>query len=307
MVIIAPGKPKVKSIRKMIFYSAVFAAGFIAVSLWSFWLVVRPPRIGTGLEPRHYSLAAEDVVIASRDGLKLSGWLIPRAEASIKGGSPRDKAALILLHGYPAEKGDMLDIAKKLNMQFTTLLMDMRYFGKSEGRYTTLGWKERDDLKEAVNFLEERGYGPVGVFGFSLGGAVGLMAAAEDSRIAAVAAYAPFSTLRRIGHDAYQRLWLLKYPLVELMIFWTRLVFAGDVTEVSPLKAAEKINVPVFLIHSREDEQIPFRHAGLFEKALSRNPRAGFYFFSRGRHGELPPDFEKRLAEFFEKSLQNSL
>lgn len=287
----------------MIFYSAVFVAGFIAVSLWSFWLVVRPARISVGFEPRHYKLSAEEITITSQDGFKLSGWLIPRSDSAESGLAARRGPAVILLHGYPVEKGDMLDIAKELNQRFTTLLMDMRYFGKSEGRSTTLGWKERDDLKRAVDFLEKRGYGPVGVFGFSLGGVVGLLTAAEDERIKAVAAYAAVADIKMSGYDAYAPLWLLKYPLVELMVFWGRLFLGGDVTAVSPLAAAANLETPVLLIHSREDEQVPFYHAELLKNALGANPRAEFHFFDRGRHGELPPDFGKRLAEFFAKSL----
>lgn len=285
----------------MSFYLLVFVAGFIAVSLWSFWIVVRPARINVGLKPGHYKLPAEEITIISQDNLKLSGWLIPRKDNQPSGGS--GEPAVILLHGYPAEKGDMLDIAQELSPRFTTLLMDLRYFGASEGRYTTLGWRERDDLKKTVDFLESRGFGPVGVFGFSLGGAIGLMTAAEDERIRAVAAYAAMADLKMLGRDAYAALWLLKYPLVKLMTLWGRLFLGGDITAPSPLDAAGTINVPVLLIYSRKDEQIPFYHAEIFQKALNRNRRAEFYFLERGRHGELPLDFDKRLLEFFMKNL----
>jgi len=36
---------------------------------------------------------------------------------------------------------------------------------------------------------------------------------------------------------------------------------------------------------------------------LSQNQKAEFYFIEKGFHGELPADFEKRIAEFFDKSL----
>src|SRR5438046_2249802 len=93
------------------------------------------------------------------DGLKLAAWLVPRP------GAP----AVILLHGYPADKADMLPIAARLAPRFTVLLLDQRYFGRSEGRLTTLGFRERRDLGRAVDFLATRGVGAVGVFGFSLG------------------------------------------------------------------------------------------------------------------------------------------
>lgn len=281
---------------RLFVYSALLITGFVAVSLWSFWLAVRPPRLTVPLTPNDYKLPAEEVTIVTADGLRLSAWLIPRP------GAP----AVILLHGYPAEKADMLPLAATLHPSFTTLVMDLRYFGRSEGRWTTLGFLERSDLGRAVDFLAERGYARVGVFGFSLGGAVAMLTAAEDRRLRAVVAYAPFADLRTLGHDLYSTLWVLKYPLVELMVFWSWLFLGMEVTKLSPVAAARALSAPVFLIHSRRDEQIPFRHAALLQDALASNPNAEFYFTEHGGHGELPRDFEARVTEFFIKHLKQA-
>src|SRR3989454_845585 len=162
----------------------------------------------------------------------------------------------------------MLPIAAGLASRFTVFLLDQRYFGRSEGRLTTLGFKERRDLGRALDFLATRGVGAVGVFGFSLGGAVALLAAAEDPRIRAedpriraVAAYAPFADLRLLGHELYAWLGPLKYPLVGMTRVWSRLFVGADITRPAPVEAAATLTVPVLLIASREDEQIPFAHA----------------------------------------------
>ncbi len=290
---------------KVILYVAIFIIGFIGASLWAFWLAVRPPRISIPGTPELYRLPAEDVITKTVDGLKLAAWFIPRrdlrpAEVSASSGA---EEAVILLHGYPAEKADMLPIAEALHPQFATLLLDMRYFGKSEGRMTTLGLRERDDLGRAVDFLEGQGFRRIGVFGFSLGGAVGIMAAAEDGRIGAVAAYAAFSDLQTLGHELYQNLWMLKYPLVELMQLWSRAFLGGDPTAISPSATAAKLTIPTLIIHSREDEQIPFSHAEQLQRALAGNPAAEFYFLEHGRHGELPDDFDERVRVFYTRHL----
>ena len=274
---------------KLLLYALVAGGGFLLASLLTFWLAVRPPRLVIPFAPRDYRLAVEDVTITTDDGLRLAGWLAPRP------GAP----AVILLHGYPAEKADMLPLAAALAPRFTVLLFDQRYFGRSGGRATTLGLRERRDLSRAIDFLAARGLGPVGVFGFSLGGAVALLAAVEDPRINAVAAYAPFADLRLLGHELYAWLWLAKYPFVGMMRVWSRVVFGADLTRPAPAEAAARLAIPVLLIASREDEQIPFAHAERLRQALARNPRAEFEFMDRGRHGVLPPDFEARLARFF--------
>jgi pimeloyl-ACP methyl ester carboxylesterase len=274
---------------KLLAYPAILVGGFVLLSLMSFWFAVRPPRIPIPLRPEDFRLAVEEVRITAEDGVTLAAWLLPRK------GAP----AVVLLHGYPAEKADMLPLAAALAPRFTVLLLDQRYFGKSGGRVTTIGFRERGDLRRAVDFLGTRGVKEVGVFGFSLGGAVALLAAAEDPRIRAVVAYAPFADLKTLGHELYGWLWVLKYPFVGLLRGWSRLFLGHDITAVSPERAASTLSIPVLIVASREDEQIPFAHAERLRRALARNARAEVVTMDRGRHGELPAGFEARLAEFF--------
>ena len=281
--------------EKWFIYALIFIVGFTGVSLWSFWTVVRPPKYTHKLTPADFNLPSEDVTLVTSDGVQLSTWFVPAETSSGR--------AIILLHGYPFDKTDMLSTAASLYPDFTLLLLDLRYFGESGGRYTTLGIKERADLDTAVNFLTSRGYEKIGVFGFSLGGATALLSAADDQRINAIAAYAPFSDMRTLGREAYRGLWVLKYPLVELMLLYGLVLFGESPTVVSPVNAARKLSIPVFIIHTKPDEQISFRHAEALKDALAGNPQAEFYFPETGLHGELPPDFDWRLKHFFERAL----
>jgi pimeloyl-ACP methyl ester carboxylesterase len=209
---------------------------------------------------------------------------------------------VVVLHGYPANKADLLPIAGALHSRFTVLLVDFRSFGTSDGRVTTLGFRERADLRAAVDALAQRGHTRIGVFGYSLGGAVAILGAAEDRRIRAVAAWAPFADLRVLARDLYGVFWVLKYPVVELMVLWGRLFLGGDITRPSPEIAAARLTIPVQIWASRDDDQIPFTHAERLQKALANNPRAEFQF-GRGLHNERAEGFERRLVEFFARSL----
>lgn len=279
---------------KLVVYVAVVVGGFVALSLGSFWLAVRPPRMTIPLRPSDFKLTVEEVSIQTADGLRLSAWLVPRP------GAP----AIVLLHGYPAEKADMLPMAATLARRFTVLLLDLRYFGKSDGRATSLGLRERDDLRRALDALAARGFAGFGVFGFSLGGAIAMTAAAEDRRIKAIAVYAPFSDLRALGHELYAWMGPLKYPFVGLMRGWSRLFLGGDITAPSPLAVAPRLAIPVYFIASRADEQIGFHHAERLREALGANPRVEFETMDRGFHGELPPDVERKVESFFVRYLE---
>lgn len=282
---------------KTLFYTAMFVIGFIGVSLWSFWLITKPARIVSTVLPSQLGLPAEDIVLVTDDDVKISGWLISKD-------TEEKRQIIIILHGYPADKGDMLFLAQELYEEFDVLLIDFRYFGQSEGSYTTLGAKEQLDLKAATDFLGREGYSKIGILGFSLGGAVGIMNAAQDERIRAVVSYAGFADLKILGHEAYQNLFILKKPLVSLIILWARLFYDVDMLKVAPMDVASKLKIPVFIIHTKPDEQISINHAYLLKEALKGNSEARFYFPERGLHGHLPPDFEERVIKFFIEALK---
>ncbi len=279
--------------RPILSYAAIALAAFIALSLVSFWLAVRPPRMSVPLAPADFNLIVEELTIPAGDGVPLSSWLVVRPAAP----------GIIFLHGYPAEKADMLPLAAALAPRFTVLLVDLRYFGQSGGRVTTLGVRERDDLRRVVAVLASRGVERIGVFGFSLGGAIALTTAVEEPRIRAIAVYSPFADLRTLGHELNAWMGPLRYPFVGLMRLWSRLLLGIDVTAAAPEVAARRLSIPIYLIASREDEQIPFRHAERLRDALAANPRAEFEFMDRGRHGALGGDVERRLERFFTRWL----
>ncbi len=281
--------------KKIILYISIFVVSFIGISIWSAWLVTHPSRIESGLTPKNYNLPFEEVVVATKDGVSIAGWFIPAPATQ--------KPALVILHGYPAEKGDMLSIASSLQPEFNIFLIDFRYFGKSGGSFTTLGTKERLDLEAAIDFLELRGFKRVGVLGFSFGGATAILQAAYDPRIAAVVSYASFADLTLLGKDAYSHLPVIREALVPLMKFWARLLWNVD-SAFSPKEATKNLSTPILIIHTKKDKQISFRHAELLRDALTHNKQAEFYFPETGLHGELPADFDERVKSFFEKYIK---
>jgi fermentation-respiration switch protein FrsA (DUF1100 family) len=82
------------------------------------------------------------------------------------------------------------------------------------------------------------------------------------------------------------------------MRVWARLFLGADITSASPAAAAARLDIPVLLFASRDDEQIPFAHAERLRTALANNPRTEFVF-GRGLHNERIEDLERRLESFF--------
>src|SRR5262249_27488032 len=99
-------------------------SGLIIISLWGFYSSIRPPKIISSVTPRDLKMNYDDVSFRTADGLTLRGWYIPAVQ--------RTEKTLILLHGYPADKGNILPALSFLHEDFNLLLFDFRYLGKSE-------------------------------------------------------------------------------------------------------------------------------------------------------------------------------
>jgi dipeptidyl aminopeptidase/acylaminoacyl peptidase len=262
----------------------------VVASLWGFYISIRPPKILSSITPRDLKMGYEDVSFKTADGLKLRGWYIPCAKTTGK--------TLILLHGYPADKGNILPPLAFLQEDFNLLLFDFRYLGESAGSYSTAGAKEVEDLLAAIQFLKVRGIAEVGVWGFSMGGAVALMTIESASGIRAVVSESSYANLADMAFQLF-RIPLLNYPMAYLVRTWARLFLGIDLSDISPAQRVRETKIPVFLIHSSADEVIPFSHGQALRQALAKNPNAEFWFEESNIHGQLGSDYQRRVRNFF--------
>lgn len=277
----------------MIRFLVISGGFFLVLSLWGFYISIRPPKILSSLTPGDLQLDYEAVKFETSDGLTLSGWFIPNETS---------KKAVILLHGYPADKGNILPALSFLHKEFNLFLFDFRYLGESEGRYSTVGANEVKDLLAAIAFLRSKGLQEVGVWGFSMGGAVALMGIKEALEIKAVVSESSYASLAQMAPELF-KIPLLRFPLGYLVGIWARLFLGIDLRDVSPVEAVQNATIPVLLIHSSTDTVIPFAHARLLQQALESNPRAEFWFHSGRAHGQLGAEYQERVADFFRRHL----
>lgn len=198
--------------------------------------------------------ATEDVVFVSRDGIRLSGWFIP-AEHAVGG--------IILCHGFPANRVEMVPLARLLHHAgMHVLLFDFRALGRSEGSLCTIGFHEIRDLLGAVDYMVNRpemdGLN-LGVFGNSMGGAVAIMAAAEDSRISAVGALGAYATLdRAIAQRCRMALGPLGPAVHKQAVWWGRRLWLDrHPRDVSPADQIALIAPrSVLIVHGSHDHTI---------------------------------------------------
>ena len=276
----------------LIVTTVVFFICLFALSLWGFYSAIFPIKIISTHTPRDFGFLYEDVSFYTQDHLLLRGWFVPNKNKNAK--------TIILLHGYGADKGDLLPSRLFLAQNYNLLFFDFRYFGQSEGSYSTVGLNEIKDLKAAIHFLKKRGIHEVGVWGLSMGGAVALMTAKEMKEIKGMVVESSYARLDFMIYQ-YFSIPLLRYPLGLLMRLWGYLFLGYDVKSVSPMEAASRLEIPVLLIYSENDQLIPYAQAVLLRDSLAHNPHAEFLVYKNIPHGGLEKGYEIKIQDFFRK------
>jgi fermentation-respiration switch protein FrsA (DUF1100 family) len=273
------------------------------------YLATHPPRRRVRRTPAEFGAPFEEVVFPSRDEVMLSGWFVPANEDA----EDAPRGAVILCHGMLANRAEVLPWARPLwEDGFALLMFDFRALGESGGELCTAGYFETQDLHGAVDYLTSRPESvglPVGVFGFSMGGAAAILAAAEEPRIQAVATHGAYATLDRAIKQRCRHHFGPFAPIVEWI---TRFVgdkmgwFPASPSLVSPVDAVSRLTPrPLLLLHGgrdriiRPDDAHALHAAAGDPKALHILPRSGH----KRIHRRLRQEARQRVAEFFRATL----
>lgn len=158
------------------------------------------------------------------------------------------RGTLVFLHGRADNRASAAGVVTRfVSKGFDVVAYDSRAHGESTGDACTYGYREKLDLKKVIDQVRP---GPVVLLGTSLGAAVALQEAPDDRRVAGVVAAEVFSDLRTVARE---RAWFLPEPLVGRAFAIAEARGNFRVDDVSPVEAARRIGVPVFLIHGTAD------------------------------------------------------
>lgn len=265
-----------------------------AVSFTFFWLYAHPRRFYGGYSPSDFGLKEEAVKLKTSDGIELDAWFIPHKTS---------RKAIIVCHGYPMDKGDVLGLTAFLGREFNLLYFDFRATGRSGGFFSTGGAREVRDIDAALAFLAGRGLGPAGAFGFSMGGSAVMLS--TNPAIKARALDAPFADLTAQLKDIFSFFGVLRPPLLLMMKGWSRLVMGVSIGAVSPVANTAAFSAPMLLIHGDADTVVRPENSLAIKAA---NPAAELWLIKGAGHGEnyatALSKYEARLLGFFRKSLR---
>ncbi len=248
------------------------------------------------LTPWELGIEYEDVVFQTGDGLEISGWWL---------GHPGAKRTIITLAGHNSARHHVLGISSALHHAgANVLLFDNRGRGSSEGDKISLGHYERLDAEAAADYAMRRTPNlPLGMMGFSMGGAVALMAAAKDERIKAVVADSAFASQARL--ITYH---LRQYvgPFAPAIFHLAKGALHYDIHEVEPGDDIREISPrPIMFIHGELDKVTdPEDSIAMYKKA--KEPKEMWIVEGAGHvdaYFKNRRGYSQRVAAFFENHL----
>jgi dipeptidyl aminopeptidase/acylaminoacyl peptidase len=230
----------------------------LALARWAIRRSLAPARVARSRSPADLGMHYETVGIATENGKRLAGWLIP---AATEGKAP----AVVIIHGWGGNADTMLPLAPVLHdAGFALLLVDARCHGLSdEDSFTSLP-RFAEDLGHAVDWLKQRpevDAGAIAVLGHSVGAGAVLLTAARRDDIAAAVSVAAFT------HPvAMMRRWFAAKHIPYLPFGWLILRYVEKVIghrfdDIAPVNTIRRVRCPTLLVHGAEDTTVPVAEA----------------------------------------------
>ncbi len=242
--------------------------------------LVYHPWKGMDATPADAGLDYDEVRIETADGEIIHGFYVPHESA---------RAALLFCHGNAGNVSNRVPVLSTLQrLGVSVLVFDYRGFGLSTGSPDEQGTHE--DARAAYRHLvERRGALPerIVIYGKSLGGAVASRLAAEVPS-AAVVLDSAFSSIEEFAVEAYPLL-----PVRSMLRY-----------EYPTAANVEQLDIPLLVIHSREDGLIPFEHAERIVEAAGERARL---VEARGAHNDDhlgEPAVARAFAELLERGVR---
>lgn len=163
--------------------AAVASAFLSLVVVGGFFLVraLMPLQAGEIIDPTTFLGNAQSLAFQTPDGKAHSGWFFPGLRAA---------PLVVICHGYNSSRSEILTLATSLQQhRYNVFAFNFAGHGESPVGYTTLGYKETEELLAALALLATRtdiDTERIGLWGYSLGAYAVLSAAPRSPQVKAL-------------------------------------------------------------------------------------------------------------------------
>ena len=214
---------------------------------------------------------------------------------------------VIVIHGYYGQGQDMVYFAKEyFDRGYNVLVVDLRGHGESQGDYIGMGWHDRLDIIDWVNYLiNKHSNCKIILHGVSMGAATVMMATGEEL---------PDNVKVAIEDCGYTSIWdefkmqlkllynLPTFPALNAASAICKIRAGYMLEEGSCIEQVKKSKTPTLFIHGNQDKFVPFEM--LEEVYQSANCKKQKLIIKDAEHAEAsgvnPELYWKTIDEFIE-------
>ncbi|MBI1750613.1 MAG: alpha/beta fold hydrolase [Acidobacteria bacterium] len=225
--------------------------------------VISPPTAGGELSPEAL-LGHPSVVSFSPPGGAAEGWFFPGRSTA---------PTVILCHGYLSNREELLTLVTALQEhQYNVFVFDFSGHGRNK-RFTTLGYRETQELLAAISAIAARNdvdRTRFGVWGTSLGAYAAASAAASEPRIRAIVLDSVYDKPVDLLNLLVERSGLNVLPFTPTLCRWTFGLMNFSARKTPPLSArlAALPGVAKLFIQANDNRPLGESTAKLFSKAV---------------------------------------
>jgi pimeloyl-ACP methyl ester carboxylesterase len=283
----------------MVVLAIVFFAVLASTAISGFlvYRIVKPQRSTSEISMASFPGRPDTMTFDVPEGLGTrEGWFFPGLR-----GAP----TIILCHGYGSSRGELLTIVSTLqDHQFNVFVFDFAAHGSNLG-ITTLGYREADELRAAMNTVAQRNDvdpSSFGLWGYNLGAYVALREAESDKRVKAMVLDSVYDEPPQMVKVGVQKNGLGTFPLIvrtaEQSFEWLNYKYKN----VEPLTKNLKniAGVPTLWIEAVDDPELASATRQMYQKAPEPKEQVVL------QHGDFTQmgdddkrEYENRIVSFF--------
>ena len=225
-------------------------------SLWK--AIIRPPRdyyLEEDLGPTNFKYGGKTYIRKDFDLIDFKGLILKLSIIEPDTFSrPFDIMPMVIyVHANSSSRAEGIRIKNHLlKKNINICSFDFEGSGYSEGEYISLGYHEKKQLKNVVDFIENYpGVGEIGLWGRSMGAATTLIYASMDKRIKAIVVDSPFTDFRRIAKETCLAQVSVPGFLIGLAIsIIGKSVYNKNKMDINEIK----------FVHAKDDDMVNFQH-----------------------------------------------
>ena len=248
----------------------------------------------------HASTPGMNISIPNREGRHVNALFYKRSENSEK--------YAILVHGYRSSTKAVSYLARHYyEAGYNVLVPYMRAHHGSDYEYCTMGWHERFDIIDWINYIDRISVGAkVVLHGVSMGAATVMMVTGESLPSCVVCAVEDCGYTS--VYDAYtykipKMMGIPAFPCVDIFRSAIKHRVGFDIKEASALAQVRRSHTPTLFLHGDSDTVVPSSMAEeLYASAICEKDKL---IFKRADHAMspllYPEQYWGKVFEFIDK------